>query len=249
MGILRVVVICLFLGKAWQYLRWGTPNDQLPLSPFLISVLNGILVSVYLICASLAAGVYRQLPKALVRLVIYIGVACLFSQTVLSFWQSGWELPQLIEHTLQWSIPLFWLYLNLEGSVPTKQVTFFMLLAIALTFLGHGLYAAGIWDQPAHFIGMTKSILGLSIPNSQKFLVVAGILDFCVAIGIFFMKVRNPLLLYAALWGTLTALARLVGHWEWENPIASLDRWGFEVLFRLGHGGIPFLIWWNQKNK
>ncbi|MEM9720841.1 MAG: hypothetical protein AAGA10_16380 [Bacteroidota bacterium] len=243
MGILRIVTVLLFLGKAWQHLRWGTPNDQLPYGTYL----DSLFVFVYLVCAVLVGGLHKKVSSGVVHLFIYLGVTFLLSQTCLSFAQSGWEIPQLIEHTLQWSIPLFWLYQNYVSERPTQRITYFMLVAIALTFLGHGLYAAGVWTQPTHFIGMTRSILGISVPQAQQFLLVAGILDFCVVVGIFFLKVRNPFLIYALIWGTLTALARIVAHWEWDNPVDSFDRWGFEVAYRLGHGGIPFLVWWNRK--
>ncbi len=56
------------------------------------------------------------------------------------------------------------------------------IVALIMTFAGHGSYALGYWPTPGNFYAMTTLILGVEYPAAQNLLRVAGILDFMVCI-------------------------------------------------------------------
>ena len=60
-----------------------------------------------------------------------------------------------------------------------------MKVAIAVTFISHGLYALNYYPRPGHFTEMVMDILGVKEATAILFLNVAGILDFVIAVGIF----------------------------------------------------------------
>ena len=115
--------------------------------------------------------------------------------------------------------------------------------AIALTFFGHGLYAMGYHPLPDNFIDMTTSCIGINESQARTFLQVAGYLDFVVAIGIFIPKVDRHLLIYAAIWGGLTALARVVANFDPAFPGEWLAAWVHETAYRLPHAAGPLVLW------
>ena len=126
-------------------------------------------------------------------------------------------------------------------------------IAIAFTFSAHGLYAIGFYPQPGVFVDMLINILHLSETTAKTFLVVAGILDFVLAIGIFIPRIAQYFLIYAAVWGGLTALARVWANFYLAFPIDSLHQNLHETLYRLPHMLIPlavlYILYPLQKNK
>ena len=71
---------------------------------------------------------------------------------------------------------------------------------------------------------------------------IAGILDFVVAIAIFIPRISYVALVYAFVWGGLTAIARLVGHFHIAFLWNSFSQWTWEMLIRLPHGLIPLFV-------
>jgi len=243
--LLRIFTMCLFAGRAWQYLRWDTPwQNVLDLSLAAnIQIATGIL---FIVCLLIAAGMDSHLGKLVSIIFLLAGSMMLLLQTIFSSMLQNWNVAQLIEHTIQWSLPL------MLAAIISRQTISHRLLqgmkwAIALTFTGHGLFAAGIFPVPAHFVFMTQSVLGISADAARSFLLIAGILDFTVAIGLFINRIDRIVVVYAIIWGTLTALARIVAYYDPALPAESLDRWLYETVYRLGHGGLPLVIWINTK--
>ena len=117
----------------------------------------------------------------------------------------------------------------------------FLKIAIALTFTCHGLYAAGYYPRPGQFVDMTINILHTSEKNAILFLNIAGLLDFAISILIFIPKFSRMALIYAVVWGGLTALARLVANFYWENLEHTFGFWFWEMLYRAPHALIPLL--------
>ena len=185
----------------------------------------------------------KRVPRFLEGL-LWGATTILLISTLGSFAAKSYQLPQLLEHSIQWATPLIYIFIRRQESDMGSVLLFWIKLAITFTFLGHGLYALGIPELPGHFVGMTASILGLNESQATQFLTVAGFLDMLVCVGIWLPRTRNLSLLYAVFWGTATALARIVAHWEWGDMVGVVDRWLPEVLIRFPHGVLPLWVWW-----
>ena len=91
---------------------------------------------------------------------------------------------------------------------------------------------------------MTLNILPIDEAQAHIFLRIAGILDFVVAILLFIPKTVKPALWYSVIWGSLTALARVVANFSIEFPMDTFGFWLWETIFRLPHGLIPLVTLW-----
>ncbi|MDX2247933.1 MAG: hypothetical protein SF052_14200 [Bacteroidia bacterium] len=242
--ILRLATFFLLLGRGWQFVFYDTPFhrwlDSSSPTPWMIPAI-GVF---WLICATLA-GVVKPGEKLLYGLLI-ISSLLLMAMTF-ALWQgSSYQFAQLIEQTAQWATPLLLIYalmsasMNHSGAGPSVEKL--ILVTTALVFTGHGLYASGIFPQPANFHYMVTSILGISGVSASWFLRVAGIMDFVVSAAIFIPRLRRVGLAYMAVWGLLTALARVIAYVELTDLGATLFEWLPQVLFRLPHGLLPLVV-------
>lgn len=147
-----------------------------------------------------------------------------------------------VEHWLRFFLPLA---LLIRGEDLLKK---FFLLLVGFTFLGHGLFAFGVYPVPGHFIDMLISILGVSESGARNILFGAGIFDFGIfLISIFsifsdraFKKLQKVFLL-AFIWGLLTSLARIFAYVDPSTMRGALS-WGIEFLVRVPHFLIPLLL-------
>ena len=89
------------------------------------------------------------------------------------------------------------------------------------------------------FVDMVINIFQFSEVHAKLFLKIAGVLDFLVAILIFIPRISTYALLYAALWGGLTALARTWANFYWSFPLESLHQHLYETIYRLPHMLVP----------
>ena len=236
--LLQVLAVCLFTARAWQHLRWESPL----VTQWGWSTPVMVTLGIFWLLAALLSGGVKKFNRPLVQIFLITGALSLLVLTI-AIWQArSFQPAQFIEHSIQWTLPLVLLYLL---KFPSDKGWFILGLkiVIALTYLGHGMYAVGIYSIPPTFVEMTGNILGLNEDQAIFFLLIAGILDLMVVIGIFLPGKERIFLYYAMIWGTLTALARLFAYFDFLAPLASFDRWFFEVLLRLGHGGIPLLLY------
>jgi len=157
---------------------------------------------------------------------------------------------QFIEYSCQMFSPLF-LYMYLFKDVKVKKhLLTGIKLAIALTFIGHGLYAVGYYKTPANFLNMTFNsfaAIGIELSNSQiySFLKIVGILDFLIAISLFCPKnITRPLLIWAILWGFFTSLARLVSSMYLDFSFHTFSQWIPEFIFRIPHFMLPLCCYY-----
>jgi hypothetical protein len=179
--------------------------------------------------------------KKLLFPLIILGVLQLLFLTFLYWKEHFFIIAQLIEYSLQWSTPLFLLYWIIKGETASRMF-FWLKLAIALTFVGHGFYALGWHPRPAHFLTMMMWLPGVTEARAADLLWIAGVLDLVVAVLIFLPRVRLPALAYAAAWGLITALARVLTHLTPAEDAYGLIPWAFETLVRLPHGLLPLLL-------
>lgn len=238
--LLKIAASAVFLGRGWQFLLWDAPYrsffwDESLMGPVARSlgydwsiylnelatdgnigklvVVSGII---FLLCA-VAVWILPRWKPGLFPLIL-LGVFQLLFLSFLYWKEHFYILAQLIEYSLQWSTPLFLLYVIKKGATSSKM--FFLLkVAVALTFVGHGLYALGVFfPVPANFTVMTVQILGVSQEQALQFLFWAGMLDMVVGVGVFLpAKWAQWIVLYAVFWGLATTAARIWAHFYIDN--------------------------------
>ncbi len=266
LNLLKIAAASVFLGRGYQHIFWDAPyrellwDDQLmapvieALTPWtwheyvtnlaVDETIQQWMVAVgffYFVCA-LACLFYEKMPHWM-RWPIWLGVAGQVVLALLYMKEFFLHTGQFFEYALQFSTPAF-LILYFKNQKFSPSLIFAMKLATALTFICHGLYAAGYYPRPGVFTSMTMRILGGSESFAINFLTAAGWMDFVVALGIFLPKQwAKWFLLYAAIWGLLTALARIVGNFYWDFPLQSLHEWAYHTVYRLPQGLVPLILW------
>ncbi len=199
----------------------------------------------YLLCSILCLAVFH-IPKFL-KAFIWVGAAGLVFLALVYMKVSFFHFGQFFEYSLQFSAPIFLLWLVKE-TAPTRPLIFWMKVAIALTFACHGLYALGYYPRPGNYFEMIMNALPLSQNGAVRFLLGAGTLDFVVAFGIFLpWKWSRWVLLYAVAWGFATTMARIVGNFYAAFPWESLYNWVHEAVFRFPHFLIPLAVYFFEK--
>ena len=259
----------LLLGKGIGHIFWDTPYHSLfwdsQLWGWLVERLTDMDWSAYVenlsIAAAISAGTQAlgvfYVGMALILLTgkrgglvnVMLGVSSVFLLVlaVLKFKDHGFQLGQLIELTIGWASPLLLLGVwNREGY--DGKFVFFCKVCIALTFIGHGLYAVGFYPVPGKFIDMTISLLGVGEHGALMALRVFGVLDFIVAAMVFFPRTCPAALLYAAFWGLATALARILSNYYGPLGFESIMPFWHEMLFRLPHGLVPLALLFYLRN-
>ncbi len=138
---------------------------------------------------------------------------------------------------------------------------FWMKLALAATFIGHGLYAIGFHPLPGNFIDMMIKGFGMTESIAKTTLWIIGWLDILAAIALLCFPLISSrkgkqiymiALYYTLIWGFLTALARVYTNVAWSSGWYSLKQWLPEFLMRFPHFLIPLtlilLLQINKKN-
>ena len=240
---LRIWAACLLVGRAWQYLFWETPIDRLNPEILASKEITFVLGLLFLVGTGICLLGEKGKRNILRDRTLWVISGFLILHSVLAAREKHWYLSQLIEHGIQWALPvLVWEVLQARPNI--SRLTWLLRGAIALTFIGHGMYAANIFPTPAGFIDMTTRILPVSANEASSILTLAGVLD--IGIGVIlltpFHRLGTYALWYAVIWGFLTALARVVAYVEWPTLGTDLHRWGWETVHRLGHGGVPWVL-------
>ncbi len=105
-----------------------------------------------------------------------------------------------------------------------KALEWILRIALFGEFLGHGIFA---FRAVPHFQELMAGSLGISSEAAASVLPVIGVIDFTVA-GLALVYPMRAVLVYAALWGLLTGLAR---------PLAGKELWDF--VERWPNWGVP----------
>ncbi|MCV9385266.1 hypothetical protein [Reichenbachiella ulvae] len=267
-NITRLLQFCTFLvfvGRGWQHLFWDVPLRTLLWDESLLSgivpVITGmtwteyatsegvdvfinyykITLGVVYTCLGIFALLAHRVSLKPYRWLLIMGSTMLFGLAMLYSKEKFYQIGQLLEYSTQFGCPLF-LYLILNESVSKKQLTLYMKFAIALTFTCHGLYAVGFYPQPGDFVGMVIRILGVTEPIAKTLLATFGWIDLGLAILLFVPNFAKYALTYATFWGVATAAARLWANFYPEFLFPILHQWTFEVLIRIPHGLLPFIL-------
>jgi len=260
--LVQLSAIAVFLGRAYQHIFWDAPFrtilwDETWMSPFIsgpwsewvtnpnvdAAIQNSITYTgyFYLFCA-LIAIIARWIP-AVFRKILLLGAGVLMLLAFLYLKEKFWAIGQFFEYSLQFTAPIF-LYYLLKQRVCTERMILYLKLAVAITFVCHGLYAVGYYARPGHFVQMFINVLGISESNAVNLLNLAGFADFALAIMLFIpkRKIQIAAAAYAIFWGFMTSIARVWANFYpdfWEQ---SLHQFGFEMLMRLPHFLMPMAL-------
>ncbi len=264
MLILRISCCCLLAGRAWQHLFWDAPFraflwDEdllqgiiegffgLSWHQYVTDTSNDVLIQntikatgvFYLLMAVLVAFIRPTMKKIGTLLCLTSGLLVILA--LLYCKEKFFHVGQFFEYASQFAAPLF-LYIVLFKKINIKYLSIGIKVAIALTFICHGLYAYGYYPRPGNYVDMTLNILPIRESAAHTLLKIMGVLDFVAAAALFIPKVQVPALIYTFIWGSMTALARIVAHIDFNMFWASMNQWMFEVLIRVPHAGLPLLL-------
>jgi len=207
-----------------------------------IKILTKITGAFYIFC-SIATLVLKPKNINIGKLLI-VGAVLLTILSTLFYKEKFLKFGQFIEYSCQMFSPLF-LYLMLYVNINQKKITLLLKIAIALTFFGHGLYALGVYITPGYWTDMAMSSLrfiGLYFSESEvnKIIYYAGIIDMAIVVGVFLpKKITYPFLIWAAIWGLLTALSRVVGYTNIYPNWSTFTQFLPQTIYRLPHFFIP----------
>lgn len=266
----------MLLGRSYQHIRWGGPFRDIFYDPqgfggwyanFLDIPLKDIYndhfyerflsyfsdaVGLVFLIAAIVIIFYEKLDK--LKGFIYAAVALL--GLVFFGFLYGKNLAQygmFFEHSAQWVFPLIFLW---SYQKKTTLVNVVGTIAIATTYLCHGLYAYGYYPQPGHFADMMILGFGMTEDFARDALVVIGVIDFIfafiVVVGLFskaylsnnkfLVLILKVNLWYGIIWGFMTAAARVYTSYADGMFLHWLDQYFLEFLVRIPHFALPYIL-------
>jgi hypothetical protein len=161
--------------------------------------------------------------------------------TLSEYVESGFVIEQIIEHSVKIFTPIgFIIYIHQKKSF--RHLADFFKIMLALTFIGHGIFALGLNYIPGNFMSMTVTILGINYSGGENFLFVAGILDLIVATTIFIDMYGTFSLYYMAFWGLITALARTFYGIMVADDLEGILFFMGNSIYRLPHCLLPLVL-------
>ena len=262
----------LLLSRAWQYLYWDSPLRTLlwdedlvstyvsrlgwtwtewvtsPRASLYIDLMTSSLGVGFLIAAS-GVFIIHKAPVVGKVLLVMGGVLCLFHALLDTKAHFG-RIGHFAELSLQGFSPFLLVFL-FSKYYTDQRFHIGIRVAIALTFIGHGLYAWGYYPVPGHFQQMMIS--GFGVTNSQALILlkIAGFLDFMAAALLFVPAKKWAFagLYYIIIWGFLTAMARMWSNLELSSMSNLFAFWLSETTVRFVHFLVPLalLFWWKEK--
>lgn len=264
-SIIKFAFLLTLIGSALRYFLFDTPLrilfwNEAVMQPILshfgiqwesiansllfdrILVWTGKVIATYLSICALILLVQKELSKGLIQIVTILFI--FFS--LLNWMDNFFHLPYLLEQTIFCFTG--WVYL-MEKEQKTSFT--FIKILIALTFIGHGLYAMNIYNIPGEFVQLTMNSTGLNEQNSIIFLKIVGIFDILFSLFLFSKNKKIIVigLIYCILWGIITAFSRITGHFHSELGIHSLDEYWHECIIRIPNGLVPLFLLIKMKFK
>ncbi|MBK1877270.1 hypothetical protein [Pelagicoccus mobilis] len=269
--ILRIGAFLCFAGWTWAHLYWQGPYGAILWHDSMYELASNLGVSweefvgtgandgfvqkglsvigwLYLACTILCLTIRKQSQLQMMGLLAGGGLLVILSYA--KYLGAQQQLPMFVEHGGQMLMPVV-LVLALRLGVRHRLTVAAAMAATITTFIGHGAYALGLWPTPPNFFGMITVILGVEYGTAKAILHMAGLFDIIVCLGILIPRIRRSLMLYAAIWGLLTALARPVAGMSWDLNYWGADQFLHEALLRAPHCLIPLYLFvlWKQRDE
>lgn len=265
--------LALLIGRGWQFLSKSHPFNAFffhheymnPIVEFVYKIdwkeyltnpewhnmykkiVNGFAIFL-LIGICFIVGI-RSIKLLFSKIYFWLVFLLLFLLAGCYYLESGYRLGQFIEYSLQFSTPLLFLYFYQHYMLSDRinishQFINILKFLIALTFIGHGLFAIGYYPIPGKFVDMMIKGFSVSEDGAKQILLIVGVLDIVAAILIFIPKGKllKYSLWYIILWGLLTSLARVYTNFDWGLGWYSLKQWLPELLMRFPHFVVPFVL-------
>ena len=269
LNLISLVKLCaftVFVGRAYQLYFFGGPYrailwDESLLTPIVEGVFNYSWFeyatsrtvnnwieiftkfnSIIFLIAAICCLFWDQLKwKRFKRFIVGLGIWLLLLLAVCMVKDRNYDFLQLFEMSIQLTAP-FLLWKNIRMNPENKNLIFGLKVAIALTFIPHGLLAMGFPYRPGHFIDMTIMILGVNETQATQFLFVVGFLDVFFALLAFVPKISKYALWYMIIWGFATAFARIVAGFNINFVSSSIHGSTYLTVYRLAHGILPLIV-------
>jgi len=264
---IQIAVVAVLVGQAWLHFSIGAPYRALlwdegwmkPIVQFwgwnwsdyvqselVDKAINRAIkgIGIFFILCALIALFVKYLSKWIVG-ILWVSVLILLLLAFLHFKERFFHVGQLFEYTLQFMCPLFLMWLQ-PLKIPSSRLSLGIKLAIALTFISHGLYAIHFYPRPGNFVEMTMAILHTTETQAAWFLTIVGWLD--IFAGVLLLtptRMAQMALYYLIFWGFVTSIARLWTYVQFDFLEETLMRWLPEVLVRSPHFLVPlaFLLY------
>ncbi len=266
----------MLVGRSYQHIRWGGPFRNIFYDPqgfggwysnfidrplkdiyndhfyeSLLSYFSDVVGVIFFITAIIILF-YEKLHK----LKGFIYASTLLLLLVFYGFLYGKNLVQygmFFEHSAQLVTPLLFMW---EYRRKSNQVFMMGSIAIAITYLCHGLYAYGYYPQPGHFADMMIVGFGITEDVARSVLVGIGVMDFIFALivmlGLFanyYLKpnrILNSIIIinlwYGIVWGVLTTAARVYTSYAEGMFLHWMDQYFLEFLVRVPHFIIPYYL-------
>ncbi len=272
--LLRISVFLLFAGRAWQGLFFDLPLrtffwDEKLLEGIIVWITGdnwqnyvtnnsvnidliinrlGMITGVFwAFCALLSLWVQKGFKWSL--RVLKLAAVSLFILALLYYKDRFYALGQLLEYSIQVSIPLVLVYAVSEN-LNTKKFRLILRVVIGITFVCHGLYAFGFYPLPGKWVQWTLDLFFITNDDAAvQFLKIIGLLDFLSAAALFLLPTFKIAIFYCIIWGSLTAFARIYCNFYFDFAIQSLHQHAFETIYRIAHGALPLFLLWCSKNE
>lgn len=262
--VLQVACFCFFIGRGWQLFYWDSPLrvifwNQGLISPIVEGVLGmtwkswatsskldstinliTALMGIFYFISALVVLFYKKLDRVFKTIMILATAQTIF-YCFLKYMSKFFYLGMFIEHALQMSVPIIF-YLYAKNQEFTSKQILFIKAMIAMTFVGHAMFAVGIHPVPGHFIDMLISVFGFSESIAKDVLILAGSLDIVASLLLFVRAFEKYALCFTIFWGMTTAFARSVANLDLNLLDLSAHQWILETLYRFPHGLIPLAL-------
>lgn len=260
LGLIQWSVFCTLFGRGMLHFTADQPYSLIfshPSSFFFqnsIPQLNSVEIFIgvmLLISAFVAILPLKWLRDYKLTYLFPVPVLCMIVHCYATFLKADLVPEQFIEHALQLLLPLLLMVAVIKKAdftIPKWRFTVYIL--VALTFIGHGIYAVGFHYVPDNFTEMVTHSLHTNSSQTNRFLFAIGILDFISSLFLFSRILKKESLIYMVIWGFLTSIARLYAYIGIEDSAILMQQNTFQVILRLPHAFVPLslLIWEVQGN-
>lgn len=267
--LLKLCAFLVFIGRAYEFYFFGAPFREILWDERLLTpIVNGIfnyswydyatsatadlwiqyfikLCSFLLLLAAFVCLFWQRIKSAILKkTVIAIGVFILFLLDICMVKDRSYGVLQFFELSIQIATCLVFFFNNDISKINQEKLVFWLKIAVAFTFISHGIFAIGIFYLPGEFVDITIKILSVNETQARLFLFVVGILDVLFSLLLFIPKLAKYALIYIITWGLLTAMARLVSGFNQNFILESFHNYTYLVVYRLPHGLIPLSIFY-----
>jgi hypothetical protein len=270
--LLILSAFCVLIGRGYEYLFWDSPIrvlmwrqdwmesivnlfdyswEEYASSPTMDKIFNlfSRTIAWLFIISSIAIFFIKSNKKA--DLMVTISFVFILFVYILLYIDNFSRIGYLIEHSIQIGAVLMPV-LYFKERISQKTLLIIIQWLVALTFIGHGLYATAYYPVPGEFVDMLYYVFKFEEKTALSFLYIVGIID--IIFGIYILLpfpilqklkyLTYSILFYLAFWGIITGFARIYTGFAMSITIDSFHEEFYKFVFRIPHGLYPFIIFY-----